>query len=48
MNTSALITMIAAQGIVICFAAYFFYRVLTTPSKSEPDSYSENNDENKE
>ncbi len=28
MNTSALITMIAAQGIVICFAAYFFYRVL--------------------
>lgn len=45
MNTSALITMIAAQGIVTAVAAYFFYRVLTTPPKPEPDSYSENDDE---
>ena len=45
MNTSALITMILAQGLVIVAALYFFYKVLTTPPKAEPDSYSENDDE---
>ncbi|CAM4119392.1 MULTISPECIES: hypothetical protein [Flavobacterium] len=45
MNTSALITMLAAQGIVVSFASYFFYKVLTIPPKQEPDSYSENDDE---
>ena len=45
MNTEALITMIATQGIVISFTAYFFYRVLTTKPKAEPDSYTDNNDE---
>lgn len=45
MNTSALITMILAQGIIISLTAYFFYKVLTTPPKDEPDSYSENDDE---
>lgn len=44
MNTTALITMVCAQGIVISFAAYFFYKVLTIPPKQEPDSYSENDD----
>ena len=45
MNTSALITMILAQGLVIGAALYLFYKVLTTPPKAEPDSYSENDDE---
>ena len=45
MNTTALITMVLAQGIVISFTAYFFYKVLTIPPKQEPDSYSENDDE---
>ncbi|MCJ7467954.1 MAG: hypothetical protein MUO53_14835 [Maribacter sp.] len=45
MNTSALIMMILAQGTVIGFAVYFFYRVLTTPPKQEPDSYTDNDDE---
>ena len=44
MNTTALITMICAQGIVISFAVYFFYKVLTIKPKQEPDSYSENDD----
>ncbi|UGU17079.1 hypothetical protein LS482_04225 [Sinomicrobium kalidii] len=44
MNTTALITMVLAQGIVTAIAGYFFYRVLTTPPKKEPDSYSENDD----
>ena len=44
MNSSALITMILAQGIVILVAVYFFYRVLTTPPKPEPDSYEDNDD----
>lgn len=45
MNTTALITMVLAQGIVIFFTAYFFYKVLTIPPKQEPDSYSENDEE---
>lgn len=45
MNTSALITMICAQGIVVSFAVYFFYKVLTIPPRQEPDSYSENDEE---
>jgi hypothetical protein len=44
MNTTAIITMVCAQGIVISFAGYFFYKVLTTKPKSEPDSFSENDD----
>ena len=45
MNTAALITMVLAQGVVIGFGGFFFYRVLTTPPKSEPDSYADNDDE---
>lgn len=48
MNTTALITMILAQGIVTAIAGYFFYRVLTTPPKQEPDSFSENDDDPRE
>lgn len=44
MNTTAIITMVCAQGIVIAFASYFFYKVLTTPPRQEPDSYSDNDD----
>ncbi|NKI28093.1 hypothetical protein HCG49_16135 [Arenibacter sp. 6A1] len=44
MNSSALIIMLLAQGTMIFLAGYFFYRVLTTPPKQEPDSYSENDD----
>lgn len=44
MNTTAIITMVCAQGIVIAFASYFFYKVLTIPPKQEPDSYSDNDD----
>lgn len=44
MNTSALITMILAQGIVILVAVYFFIRVMRTPPKPEPDSYEDNDD----
>ena len=45
MNSAALITMVLAQGIVICLTLYFFYKVLTTPPRQEPDSYEENDDE---
>ncbi len=45
MNTEALITMLFTQGIVIIFAVYFFYKVLTIKPKQEPDSFSENDDE---
>lgn len=45
MNTEALITMITTQGLVIGFTAYFFYRVLTTKPKAEPDSFTENDEQ---
>lgn len=44
MNIEALIMLIGAQGIVIFFMCYFFYKVLTIPPKPEPDSYSDNDD----
>lgn len=45
MNTSALILMVATQLTVVCVTAYFFYRVLNTPQRPEPDSYSDNDPE---
>lgn len=45
MNTSALILMVATMSVVASITAYFFVRVLTTPPRPEPDSYSENDDE---
>jgi hypothetical protein len=45
MTTSALLTMIIVQVGVAITTGYFFYRVLTTPPKPEPDSYEENDGE---
>jgi hypothetical protein len=47
MNTSALITMAITQGTVTFLMAYFFRKVLTIPPKSEPDSFSDNDDESR-
>lgn len=44
MNTEALILMLFAVGSVTAITGYFFFRVLTSPPKPEPDSYSENDD----
>ncbi|MDP2089923.1 MAG: hypothetical protein Q8J84_11045 [Flavobacteriaceae bacterium] len=44
MNTTALIMMVATQGIVMAITGYFFYLVLTSPKKPEPDSYDENDE----
>lgn len=41
MSTSALITMISVQVSVTVITAYFFWKVLRTPQKPEPDSYEE-------
>jgi hypothetical protein len=45
MNTSALILMVSVQLTVVCCVAYFYYRVLTTPQRPEPDSYAENDED---
>jgi len=45
MSNSALIMMIVVQVSVTIITGYFFYKVLVTPPKSEPDSYTENDDE---
>ena len=45
MKTEALITMLLAVGTVTAVTGYFFYLVLSTPPKQEPDSYEDNDDE---
>lgn len=45
MKTSALITMLSAVGTVTAVTGYFFYLVLSTPPKQEPDSYEDNDEE---
>lgn len=41
MSTPALVMMISVQSIVVVITAYFFVKVLRTPPKQEPDSYTE-------
>jgi hypothetical protein len=45
MTTSALIMIILTQGTVLGATIYFFRKVLKTPAKSEPDSFSDNDNE---
>ena len=44
MSTSGLITQLFAEGIITVITFYFFWKVLKTPPKKEPDSYSGNDD----
>jgi hypothetical protein len=45
MSIAALITMLLVQGLVTLVAGYFFWKVLKTPPRPEPDSYLDNDDE---
>lgn len=45
MNTSAIILMVSVQLAVICCVAYFYWKVLSTPAKPEPDSFAENDED---
>jgi hypothetical protein len=45
MNPSALIVMLTTLTVVTLVTGYFFFRVLTTPPKPEPDSYTESDGE---
>jgi len=44
MNSLAIFVMVSAMGLVCAATIYFFYKVLATPPKQEPDSYSDNDD----
>ncbi len=44
MNTPALIMMVTTELIVSIITVYFFYRILVSSPKPEPDSFSENDD----
>lgn len=46
MTTAALLMMIPSMGIITILTVYFFWKVLTTKEKPEPDSYSENDNLN--
>ena len=46
MNTEALTLMLVSMGTVTALTGYFFYLVLTAKPKPEPDSYTDDdNDE---
>ena len=45
MNNTALAFMLISEIIITFFTGYFFYKVLFTKPKKEPDSYSENDDD---
>lgn len=45
MSTIALTFMLVTYFVVTGFTTYFFWKVLKTPSKPEPDSFSENDNE---
>lgn len=44
MNTPALLMMVTVEVIVTLLTGWFFYKVLTTKPKPEPDSFSGNDD----
>jgi hypothetical protein len=44
MNSSALIMMLVTEIVVTGFTIYYFVKVLKTPPKKEPDSYTENDE----
>lgn len=44
MRTDALIMMVVTQVVFTLITVYFFYKVLRSKPKSEPDSFSENDD----
>jgi len=45
MKTSALWMMIIVQVSVTVITAYFLYKAVTASKRSEPDSYSENDED---
>lgn len=45
MSNSGLTVLLLSEGIITIITFYFFWKVLKTPPKQEPDSYSENDDE---
>jgi hypothetical protein len=44
MTTIALVTMLSSWTVIAFFTIRFFLKVLKTPAKPEPDSYSGNDD----
>ena len=45
MKTDALIMMVVTQVIFALVTGFFFYKVLTVKPQSEPDSFSDNDEE---
>lgn len=44
MSTSGLTMLLVAEVTIALITFYFFWKVLRTPAKKEPDSYSENDE----
>jgi hypothetical protein len=44
MNPNALTIMLVTELTISAFTVYYFWKVVTTPPKAEPDSYTGNDD----
>lgn len=44
MSTRALLMLLLAEIPIALFTIYFFWKVVKTPPKAEPDSYAANDD----
>lgn len=42
MTPSALLMLAVAETVITAFTLYFFWKVVKTPPKPEPDSYEDN------
>lgn len=45
MTTAAFVLMVTVQLTVTIVTAYFFWKVLNTPPRPEPDSYEDNDND---
>lgn len=45
MTTGAFVLMVTVQVTVTVITGYFFWKVLQSPARPEPDSYADNDDE---
>ncbi|MDO8804160.1 MAG: hypothetical protein Q7R35_07005 [Elusimicrobiota bacterium] len=44
MSPSALFMLVVAEVTVTAFTIYFFWKVVTVPPRTEPDSFDDNDD----
>ena len=44
MSNQSLMMMVITEAVITAITGYFFWKILTTPPRAEPDSFSENDE----